>query len=100
MPLCLPRPAVRGFSWSCVDDKRDENFVLEVQSGGISSLFGAGGDKGPSAEKGGLGGRYRIVLLRSMMEIARADTKEDALVDWSRVQDVLAEEIKLVGSTK
>lgn len=94
MPLCAPRPAGRG-TWSCVDEKRDENFVLEERSSsGITSLFGTGGDKA-NAE-----GKYRILLLPSMVEIARADTKEDALADWERVQDVLAEEIRAVGSTK
>lgn len=85
MPLCCPKPAEGSF-WSVVDDKKDDNFALEVQ-GGITSLF-----TGACC--------YRIILRQHMIEIARADSKDAALKDWEVVQKLYQDEMVLVGSTK
>lgn len=85
MPLCSPRPAVGGF-WREVEDYADENFALEMQAG-LSTLF-----SGATT--------YRIVLVQSMIEVARADSKEEAIRDWKEVHSIYEAEIKLVGSTK
>jgi len=86
MPLCAPRPAVGSF-WRAVDEYADENFSLETQTG-LSTLFSGGTTP------------FRIVLVQSMIEIARADNKEEALRDWKEVHSIYEAEIKLVGSTK
>lgn len=89
MPLVRPQPAEGGW-WTVVDDKRDDNFVLETTSG-ISKL---------SNILLGSASGYRILLRGSNHEIARAVDKDQALSDWDWVQRRYAEEVKLVGSTK
>eukprot|EP00005_Dracoamoeba_jomungandri_P000758 CAMPEP_0174256474 /NCGR_PEP_ID=MMETSP0439-20130205/5696_1 /TAXON_ID=0 /ORGANISM="Stereomyxa ramosa, Strain Chinc5" /LENGTH=1331 /DNA_ID=CAMNT_0015339093 /DNA_START=87 /DNA_END=4078 /DNA_ORIENTATION=+ len=87
MPFCKPKPAVGSF-WIVVGDAKDENFALEEQSSltKVTSLF--------------RGAAYRLILRQCMVEIANANTREDALKDWHTAIRIYNQEVEQVGSTK
>jgi hypothetical protein len=89
MPPIRPKPAEGGW-WATVDDRKDRNFALEVVSFGLFKVI-TGNSGSPS---------FRLILCGSNYEIARARTKEEALLDWEWAQAKYEEEVHLVGSTK
>ncbi len=92
MPPIAPKLAEGGW-WNVIDDKRDDYFALEIQSG-ISKFFFS------SASTSSNSCTYRLLLRGSNYEIARTSDKEQALRDWEWAQKKYEEEVQLVGATK